>query len=565
MLDKLQNQMMNNLRVGLCRGVYFWLCLAFFISPPFYTRASGGSAMTKLLATEKLAGEKTVWVDPGFKDNSQANSRANNGKDRAVVWFDEQFLGDGKAYLRRAKEFSGWKRRDLREAVVATLKRLNAKSFEKAKSALAKLEKEGKVTGVRPHWIINGFTCVLNEGGIEALKTLPGVRKIFQGLPEPGLSKPPNLAEYGARFVTEKPAATPFDPDRYEHTWNVEKIGAARTWKELHVTGKGTINVIHDFGFKLDVPNLVENLYRNPKEVPGNRIDDDKNGYVDDYHGFDFDSDTPALNIASTPVPGLIHGSLCAGITAGTGTKDTPVELGIAPESTWVPLMGIANFEQAIEWAIEHEADTFSMSYSLPGFGEYRSHWRKAMEQAAFCGLFLVTGAGNFADEKRPTYAPVPIQMRIPEDIPEAVFGVAGVDKNLNRPGFSSQGPVEWNTDHYKDGTAAKPDIDGFNFEIPYMNALTGKMSEKPIQGNSCAGPHIAGVLALMVSADPDLLPWDARKILISTATDVLAPGFDYQSGYGLANAYEAVKEVLRRKDVANNKARGDKATAPQR
>lgn len=515
--------------------------------------------LRKPLTTEKLAGSGEIWTDPGFNDTSAANFRYNGGKNRAVVWFDEQFLGDGAGYVRRTKEFSGWKRRELREAVVKTLKELSAKSFGKAKQKLTALEKEGKIAAVKPHWIVNSFTCDLGEGGLEALKTVPGVRKIFLGLPDPTLSNPPNPTEYGPRFVTEKPADTAFDPDRYEHSWNVEKIGAIQAWKEFHVTGKGTLNVIHDFGFKLDVSNLVQNLYRNPRETPGNNIDDDKNGYVDDYHGFDFDSRTPALNIASMPLPGLIHGSLCAGILAGTGTKEMPVELGVAPESTWVPLMGIANFEEAVEWSIDHNADTFSMSYSLAGFGEYRSHWRKAMEQAALCGLFLVTGAGNFADESRPSYAAVPIQMRIPEDIPEAVLGIAGVDKNLKRPIFSSQGPVEWNTDHYKDGTVSKPDIDAFNLEIPYMNLLTNKMNERPIQGNSCAAPHIAGVLALMVSADPDLLPWDARTILTTTATDVLSPGFDFQSGYGLANAYEAVKEVIRRKGAGTvKKARTD-------
>ena len=63
--------------------------------------------------------------------------------------------------------------------------------------------------------------------------------------------------------------------------------------------------------------------------------------------------------------------------------------------------------------------------------------------------------------------------------------------------------------------------------------------------GNSLAGPHMAGIVALMFSANPELLPWEVKEILISTAQDIGEPGFDYQSGHGFVNAYDAVKKVL--------------------
>lgn len=94
--------------------------------------------------------------------------------------------------------------------------------------------------------------------------------------------------------------------------------------------------------------------------------------------------------------------------------------------------------EAAVQWAIEHNADTYSMSFSMPGLGEYRSHWRKVMEHGSFCGVYFVSGAGNFAQS-----AKVPVQMRTPEDIPEVVFAAAGVQRNLSRTPFSSKGPVD--------------------------------------------------------------------------------------------------------------------------
>ncbi len=74
----------------------------------------------------------------------------------------------------------------------------------------------------------------------------------------------------------------------------------------------------------------------------------------------------------------------------------------------------------------------------MPGLGEYRSHWRKVMEHGSFCGVYFVSGAGNFAQS-----AKVPVQMRTPEDIPEVVFAAAGVQRNLSRTPFSSKGPVD--------------------------------------------------------------------------------------------------------------------------
>lgn len=76
------------------------------------------------------------------------------------------------------------------------------------------------------------------------------------------------------------------------------------------------------------------------------------------------------------------------------------------------------------------------------------------------------------------------------------------------------------------------------------------RMLPRALNGNSFAGPMFCGAIALMLSADPDLLPWDLREIITSTATDVAAPGADHETGHGLINCYRAVKEVLRRKAI---------------
>lgn len=183
------------------------------------------------------------------------------------------------------------------------------------------------------------------------------------------------------------------------------------------------------------------------------------------------------------------------------------------------------------------------MSFSYPNLGEYRSHWRKVLEHGTLCGIVFISGAGNFAAGRGA--APVPVQMRNPEDIPHAVMAVAGVGEDGERPEFSSQGPVVWNTIHYKDGQVNKPDFTTINYKVPCIDP-EGRLINMA-NGNSLAGPHMAGIVSLMLSADPDILPWEIKDILLTVAIDIGTPGFDYQSGHGFVNAYDAVKAVLER------------------
>jgi subtilisin family serine protease len=180
--------------------------------------------------------------------------------------------------------------------------------------------------------------------------------------------------------------------------------------------------------------------------------------------------------------------------------------------------------------------------------GEMRAHFRKVMEHGALAGLFFVSGAGNFADSTRPNFAPIPVQMRVPEDIPLAVLGVSGVGEDGRRPFFSSQGPVMWKTGEYDEGEVPKPDLATVNTNLVALDSSGRAFVPGPRgwSGNSFAAPHLAGVLALMLEADPELTPWRAREILMRTARDIEPAGFDMQTGAGLVDAYAAVVEVQR-------------------
>lgn len=493
------------------------------------------AATAKILPAETLPGEG-IWIMP-------APRRPSRRPTRVTVWFEDQFLGDGESYRRRATTFADWKRRQLRGAVVATLKALNDKSYAAAESSLAALIDTGAISGVERHWIVNGFSCDVSPDKIDELTRVPGVRKIFHA-PGGAVGR-----AAGEDSVTAAPAVQrePFSPDRYLHPWYTRSLLADRVWSTFGVTGQGTLNIISDFNFVLS-DSFAYNILRNAGEIPDNGLDDDGNGLVDDYHGYNFAANSARLTTRAVPGNSfngqLLHGSMCAAIVCGAGRPGAKYEFGLAPEGRWAGVIAGPRLEAAVQWAIEQEADTYSMSFSLPGLGEYRSHWRKVMEHGSFCGVYFVSGAGNFAQS-----APVPVQMRIPEDIPEVVFAAAGVQRDLSRTPFSSKGPVEWDLEHYHDGRVQKPEVCAFNMGLPLMTPA-GQVRPTGMNGNSFAGPMFCGAIALMVSADPDLLPWDLKQIITSTALDVAHEGVDDETGHGLINCYRAVKEVLRRKAV---------------
>ncbi|MEP1095942.1 MAG: S8 family serine peptidase [Cyclobacteriaceae bacterium] len=467
-----------------------------------------------------------IWVDPAFEDSFVDET--------VVVWFTDQFLKDAESYSSRQSEFGD--RIAMRSTVLSELKRLSTESHNAAQDAIDELITAGLISEFKSHWIINGFSCKLAEGGIEGLVKLPGVDKIFKKL----FADPGDNSSFGPEFITAFDGAF-FTPPSFEKTtWNLKKLKVIDVWESENVTGEGVLNIIHDFGFKLDIPALSDNIYRNPGEIAGNGIDDDENGHVDDYHGFNFDANSSLVNNPRLDGTDFNHGSAVASMICGRIASDTAV--GVAPNAQWSPVRGFANFEEMVEWAIEQEADTYTMSFSVPNMMEFRTHWRKVIEHGTYSGIFFISGAGNFGNPANANFAPVPVQMRVPESIP-AVFGVAGVDSLLNRPVFSSKGPVVWDTDYYSEGQVDKPDFATFNDGLDYVDIFEGKLT-RDVRGNSFAGPQLAGVISLMLSKDKTLTPWGARQLLIDNAVDVLSEGYDNQSGYGLIDALATVQDV---------------------
>lgn len=499
----------------------------------------GHHSKAEAVTPETIDGS-TCWIDPRLQKTRQ-------GSIRITAWFDQQFLGNSDAFTRRIKEFQSIGRREMRQKVRDCLQYISQESQQRAHHAIQTLEKNKSIKNVVFHWIVNGFSCSTTVKDVEALANIPGVRAIFFAGED--------RSEY-RKSVRVSAGAEPSEPHPFQDrnlpvAWYVKALNVDRVWRDLGVTGTGVLNIIHDGNFIIS-PTILPTRYKNSLEKI-NGVDDDENGLVDDFYGFDFDRNTGNLLRNDHETNGrmskqLLHGHQCAVIICGRTAGTPATQFGLAPDARWAGVLASGrSFEKALEWAINHDADTYSMSFSIPHLGEYRSHWRKACEHASFCGVHLVSGAGNFAKKESPQFAPVPRQMRTPEDIPLAVFAATGVQRDLSRTPFSSQGPVEWNTYHYRDGTVKKPVVSAFNYRLPSVQK-DGTVIDQAASGNSFAGPMVCGTIALMLSANPDLKPWETREILASTACDIAVEGYDYQTGFGLVDAYKAVVLCLRQK-----------------
>jgi subtilisin family serine protease len=157
-------------------------------------------------------------------------------------------------------------------------------------------------------------------------------------------------------------------------------------------------------------------------------------------------------------------------------------------------------------------------------------------------GIFVVVSTGNDGPNCSTVNAPLSLY--------DSVFSVGAIDRNGNVTEFSSRGPVT------ADGSnRIKPDIVAPGRDI--LSALPGG-TYGALEGTSMAGPHVAGVVALLWSADPSLIGDidHTEQILVETAKPYTGststgcfegdvPNAAY--GYGIVDVYAAVREALGR------------------
>ncbi|MEZ5962214.1 MAG: S8 family serine peptidase [Planctomycetota bacterium] len=503
--------------------------------------------------------DQTAPTDPGLLDAP--------GRVPIFVRMKDQLFARGGEFPAYCDEHATTPRSALRQRALATLHERADRSFAAVAATVAELEGKGDLRDVTRFWIVNGFAAAATKDAVQALAALPEVAFVHRQT-EPGDGQHhvrardrrwlEQRAEDQARALAHL-AARPAESDALEREgtivpWNVQRVRADKAW-DAGALGQGVVVALLDTGV-LPVPALLDALWRNPQET-ANGKDDDGNGYVDDLLGWDFGGDTPYV-VGDGPQS---HGTMCGGIIAGRAGGEPRTLTGVAPRARLMVLRGMGSL-RAYEYAASMGADVLSMSYMWirVELGSYRGVFRTAHEHLAACGVVAVGGAGNFGRT-----APEGRQIALPKDIP-CVIAAAGVDEAGRVPAFSSRGPCTWDdvpffADYPPEQPLMKPDVTGCAAGVPvwHWKTLRNGRQAKVVaevsadmglvvgpQGNSFAGPHAAGVAALMLSANRELTPWRIKALMEATCKDLGDPGRDVVYGAGLLQADAAVAAARR-------------------
>ncbi len=298
--------------------------------------------------------------------------------------------------------------------------------------------------------------------------------------------------------------------------WGLDRIAARDAWSVTHGSPDVVVAVI-DSGIDSTIPQLADAMWVNADEIPGNGIDDDRNGYIDDVNGWDF-RDSDASSLKGSPMHG--HGTGVASIIAARPGR-YPI-VGIAPG---VKLMDVRfldsqnefrssdwkTFERAITYAVDNGADIVNLS--IFANGKPPSSFERAIANARAQGVIVVGIAGNKGQN----------EVMYPGRY-ESVLAVSAIAESGLLASFSNRGTGV--------GVCAPGDA---------ISTFTAGGRAVSQSGTSFAAPHVTGVLALMLSIAGTLSPGRAIEILEETATDLGPRGWDDQYGYGLVDAWAAV------------------------
>ena len=309
-------------------------------------------------------------------------------------------------------------------------------------------------------------------------------------------------------------------------------IFAPEAWAIANKSPNVTVAVI-DGGVDIKHEDLIDNLWINPGEIPNNDIDDDNNGLIDDYHGWNFASNEP-LRIGDN------HGTHVAGTIGAEGNNNIGVT-GVTWDVNLMSLdvfqgdLGGSNFAiiSAIYYAVEYGADVINLSlgadYNL-NIDEYiqeypgdHSAWLEALTYAVDNGVSVVIAAGNEDLDFDGNWVSSPAYFS--ELIP-GVISVASVANNGQRAYYSNYGSDITigapGGSFFSSGEFNDQDTIFATSPIDPQLAEPGDYQIEPMygymQGTSMAAPVVSGAIALLYEQNPYLTPVEVQSILQNSA-----------------------------------------------
>jgi thermitase len=288
---------------------------------------------------------------------------------------------------------------------------------------------------------------------------------------------------------------------------------AEKAWA-AGLTGSRSVYVgIVDEGIDFNHPDLAANMWSNPFDAPGDGIDNDGNGYVDDVRGWDFYSNDASVYDGT----GDDHGTHVAGTIGGVGGNGVGVA-GVSWNVTMIPTKflgtdggytsgAIKALDYLTDLKTRHGLNIVASNNSWGG-GGYSSALHSAIIRGSNAGILFVAAAGNSAVDTDLTanypsnYSTLQGTSTTKAAAYEAVISVAALTSTGGLASFSNYGATT--VDIAAPGAGINSTLPGGGYDA--------------YSGTSMATPHVAGSVALLAAARPGVSAADIRTAILSTA-----------------------------------------------
>ena len=316
---------------------------------------------------------------------------------------------------------------------------------------------------------------------------------------------------YERKLSITGPLVSDLDDPKMGDQWHLDAARVKEAWafleeNDLPAGGDESIVVaVIDTGVDYNHPDLAANMWVNTQEIPGNGVDDDDNGFVDDIHGAAVVSES--FSHSGDPDDDHGHGTHVAGIIASTGANGVG-GVGVAFNSKIMAIkaaqysgvLTTADIAEGIIYAVDNGADVINMSFG--GYG--RSQVEQDALAIAYSQAVLVAAAGNDGKPNQASCLGAPMY-------PASHAWVLGVMARKELPnakgdylaGFSNRECVSSN---------------GIEYELMAPGAEIWSTlpdnSYSAWSGTSMAAPVVAGMAVLARTRWPDKSTYSSRFIM---------------------------------------------------
>ncbi|MDX2212097.1 MAG: S8 family peptidase [Oculatellaceae cyanobacterium bins.114] len=293
----------------------------------------------------------------------------------------------------------------------------------------------------------------------------------------------------------EFPDVTNLDGTR----WGLDLVKAPEVWAQGY-TGQGVTVAVLDEGVDYTHPALSNNIWSNADEIADNGIDDDRNGFIDDVRGWNF------VDNNNDPDDSGGHGTHVAGTIAAS--QEGLGVTGVAYNARIMPVRVLGSeggtddgVALGICYAVENGADIINMSLGRFLGGPLSPDVQAALRVARDRGVVVVIAAGNERQSLGATRSQ------------KYTSFIGTYDLGISVGSITSRRQVNSFSNPAGNSPSAFFVAPGFDIR----STIPGD-SYFYDSGTSMATPHVAGVVALMLSANPDLTPDQIEDILAATA-----------------------------------------------